>query len=114
EANYARYGIKFYGVDLLDHGRALARAFYAEFHVRYPSPYDPSGSLTAVYEVYSPPSYVLVDRRGVVVARYPGEASQAQLAKLIDQKLITSSGAANGSPSTSSCACVCAFSSCAS
>jgi len=113
-ANYARYGIKFYGVDMLDHDRALARAFYAEFNVPYPSLYDPSGSLTAAYEVDAPPSFVLVDRRGVVVARYPGEASQAQLAKLIDQKLITSSGAANGSPSTSSCACVCAFSSCAS
>jgi len=113
-ANYARYGIKFYGVDMLDHDRALARAFYAEFNVPYPSLYDASGSLTAAYEVDAPPSFVLVDRHGVVVARYPGEASQAQLAKLIDQKLITSSGAANGSPSTSSCACVCAFSSCAS
>ncbi len=113
-ASYARNGIKFYGVDMLDHDRALARAFYAEFNVPYPSLYDASGSLTAAYEVDAPPSFVLVDRRGVVVARYPGEASQAQLAKLIDQKLITSSGAANGSPSTSSCACVCAFSSCAS
>ena len=113
-ATYARYGITFYGVDMLDHDRALARAFYAEFNVPYPSLYDASGSLTAAYEVDAPPSFVLVDRRGVVVARYPGEASQAQLAKLIDQKLVTSSGAASASPSTSSCACVCAFSSCAS
>ena len=41
---------------------------------------------------------LLVDQKGVVVGRYPGEASQAQLAALIDQKLATSSGAATGSP----------------
>jgi len=91
-------GVKFYGVDMLDHDRALARAFVAEFKVPYPSLYDDSGSLTAAYEVDSPPSFVLVDQRGVVVGRYPGEASPAQLAKLIDQKLATSSGAANASP----------------
>jgi thiol-disulfide isomerase/thioredoxin len=100
-ARYAGEGVNFYGIDMLDHDRALARAFYAEFKVAYPSLYDASGSLAAAYEVDSPPSFVLVDQRGVVVARYPGEASQAQLANLIDQKLITSSGAANGSPSTS-------------
>jgi thiol-disulfide isomerase/thioredoxin len=97
-ARYAGQGIKFYGVDMLDHDRALARAFVTEFNVRYPSLYDDSGSLTAAYEVDSPPSFVLVDRRGIVVARYPGEASQAQLANLIDQKLATSSGAASASP----------------
>jgi cytochrome oxidase Cu insertion factor (SCO1/SenC/PrrC family) len=83
---------------MLDHDRALARAFYAEFNVPYPSLYDASGSLTAAYEVDAPPSFVLVDARGVVVARYPGEASQAQLANLIDQKLVTSSGAPSASP----------------
>ncbi len=113
-ARYAGQGITFYGVDMLDHDRALARAFYAEFNVPYPSFYDDAGSLTAAYEVDSPPSFVLVNEKGIVVGRYPGEASPAQLVNLIDQKLPTSSGAANGSPSTSSCACVCAFSSCAS
>lgn len=97
-ARYAAQGIKFYGVDMLDHDRALARAFVAEFKVPYPSLYDDTGSLTAAYEVDSPPSFVLVDQKGVVVGRYPGEASQAQLAALIDQKLATSSGAATGSP----------------
>ena len=95
---YAGQGIKFYGVDMLDHDRALARAFYAEFKVPYPSLYDASGSLTAAYQVDAPPSFVLVDGRGVVVARYPGEASQAQLANLIDLKLATWSVAASASP----------------
>ena len=95
---YAGQGITFYGVDMLDHDRALARAFYAEFKVPYPSFYDDAGSLTAAYEVDSPPSFVLVDQKGIVVGRYPGEASQAQLANLIDQKLTTSYGAATASP----------------
>jgi thiol-disulfide isomerase/thioredoxin len=97
-ASYAGRGVTFYGVDMLDHDRALARAFVAEFKVSYPSLYDDTGSLTAAYEVDSPPSFVLVDQKGIVVGRYPGEASAAQLQKLIDQKLATSSGAANGSP----------------
>ncbi len=93
-AKYASQGVQFLGVDMLDHDRALARAFYAEFKVPYPSLYDDAGSLTAAYEVDSPPSFVLVDRRGIVVGRYPGEASQAQLEKLV----ATSFGAASGSP----------------
>ena len=97
-ARYAGSGIRFYGVDMLDHDRALARAFVSEFNVSYPSVYDDSGTVAAAYEVDSPPSVVLVDQRGVVVGRYPGEASPAQLGTLIDQKLITSSGAATASP----------------
>jgi thiol-disulfide isomerase/thioredoxin len=93
-AKYASRGIRFLGVDMLDHDRALARAFYVEFTVTYPSLYDDSGSLTAAYEVDSPPSFVLVDQRGIVVGRYPGEASQAQLERLVT----TSFGAASASP----------------
>ena len=97
-ARYAASGVRFYGVDMLDHDRALARAFVKEFSVPYPSLYDNTGTVAAAYEVDSPPSFVLVDQHGVVVGRYPGEASTAQLATLIDQKLVTSSGAANASP----------------
>ena len=93
-AKYAGLGIQFLGVDMLDHDRALARAFYGEFKVAYPSLYDDSGSLTAAYEVDSPPSFVLVDQRGIVVGRYPGEASQAQLERFVT----TSFGAASASP----------------
>ena len=88
-ATYATQGIRFYGVDMLDHDRALARAFIDEFKVSYPSLYDPSGSTAAVYEIDSPPSFVLVDQRGMVVGRYPGEASRAQLQALIESRLLT-------------------------
>ena len=97
-ARYASAGIRFYGVDMLDHDRALAKAFVREFNVAYPSLYDASGVIAAAYEVDSPPSFVLVDQRGIVVGRYPGEATSAQLQALIDQKLATSSAAANASP----------------
>jgi thiol-disulfide isomerase/thioredoxin len=97
-AQYAGQGVTFYGVDLLDHDRALARAFVAEFKVPYSSLYDDAGSLAAAYEIDAPPSFVLVDARGVIVGRYPGEASQAQLRQLLDQKFATSSGAATASP----------------
>jgi peroxiredoxin len=86
-ATYAEQGIKFYGIDMLDHDRALAKAFVNEFHVRYPSLYDPSGTVAAAYEVDYPPSFVLVDQSGTVVGRYPGEATQAQLRALIEEKL---------------------------
>jgi thiol-disulfide isomerase/thioredoxin len=95
-AKYAAQGIRFVGVDLLDHDRALARAFVVEFKVPYPSLYDDAGSLAAAYQIDSPPSFVFVDQRGIVVNRYPGEASQAKLENLV-QTLATSSGAANGS-----------------
>ena len=97
-ARYATSGVQFYGIDMLDHDRSLARAFTAEFKVSYPSLYDDNGLVAAAYEVDSPPSFVLVDQRGIVVARYPGEASQAQLQTLIDRKLLISSVVANGSP----------------
>ena len=96
-AKYAGQGIRFVGVDLLDHDRALARAFVAEFKVAYPSLYDDSGSLAAAYQIDSPPSFVFIDQRGIVVSRYPGEASQAKLENLV-QTLATSSGAATASP----------------
>jgi thiol-disulfide isomerase/thioredoxin len=96
-AKYAAQGIRFVGVDLLDHDRALARAFVTEFKVPYPSLYDDAGSLAAAYQIDSPPSFVFVDQAGVVVNRYPGETSQAHLENLV-QKLATSSGAATASP----------------
>jgi thiol-disulfide isomerase/thioredoxin len=88
-AEYARSGVGFYGVDMLDHDRALARAFVQEFTVSYQSLYDGSGSAAASYEVDAPPSFVLVNSKGIIVGRYPGEATEAQLRALIVEKLLT-------------------------
>lgn len=88
-AEYAGKGVSFYGVDMLDHDRALARSFTQEFKVGYPSLYDESGSAAASYEIDAPPSIVLVNSKGIVVARYPGEATEAQVRALIAGKLLT-------------------------
>lgn len=88
-AEFAVQGVRFYGVDMLDHDRALARAFVAEFKVPYASLDDSSGSAAARYEVDAPPSIVLVNGKGIVVGRFPGEASEAQLRALIRAKLST-------------------------
>jgi thiol-disulfide isomerase/thioredoxin len=81
--------VRFYGVDMLDQDRAMPRAFLKEFGVAYPSIYDASGKLAAAYDVDYPPSLVLVNEKGIIVARYPGEASEDQLRKLIREKLLT-------------------------
>ena len=87
--DYQARGVRVIGVDVLDHDRALATAFLREFNVPYASVYDGSGSVTAAYQVDYPPSILLIDGRGIVVARYPGEASENQLRTLIQQKLLS-------------------------
>lgn len=87
--DYQAQGVRVIGVDVLDHDRALATAFLREFNVPYASVYDGSGSVTAAYRVDYPPSILLIDGRGIVVARYPGEASENQLRTLIQQKLLS-------------------------
>ena len=84
---FADQGVRFYGVDMLDHDQALAKAFAAEFKVSYPSLYDDSGTTAARYEVDAPPSIVLVNQKGIIVGRYPGEATESQLRVLIREKL---------------------------
>jgi thiol-disulfide isomerase/thioredoxin len=87
--DYQTRGVRLVGVDVLDHDRALAQAFVREFDVPYPSVYDESGSLTGAFQVDYPPTILLVDRRGIVVARYPGEASEARLRTLIQRSLLS-------------------------
>jgi thiol-disulfide isomerase/thioredoxin len=100
-ADYAPAGVAVVGVDMLDHDRALARAFVQEFGVAYPSLYDDAGRAAAAYEVDGPPAIVLVDGRGIIVGRVPGEVGEPDLRQLIRSKLqvaevVTSSAAANG------------------
>lgn len=93
-ADYAAKGVRLYGVDILDHDRAQARAFLQEFHVPYPSLYDSAGKLAAKFEVDAPPAIILVDGRGIIVGRVAGGISEDQLRRLIENKFLTSSFAA--------------------
>lgn len=110
-ADYAAQGVSMVGVDMLDHDRALARAFVQEFKVPYPSLYDDAGRVAAAYEVDGPPAIVLVDGRGIIVGRVPGEVPGSVLRQLIVSRLqvATSSAAASASLSASSCAYASAF-----
>ena len=87
-AAYSGRGVQLVGVEILDRDRAGASAFERELDVPYPSFYDPDGKLAAAYEVDYPPGKVLVDQRGIIVARYPGEAAEGQLRALIEKKLL--------------------------
>ena len=88
--DYATRGVQFIGVNILDRDHAAAKAFEDEFHVPYPSLYDAPGKTAATYEVDAPPSQVLVDGRGIIVARTPGEVTEDQLGRLIQAKLLAS------------------------
>jgi len=88
--DYATRGVQFIGVNFLDHDHAAAKAFEDEFHVPYPSVSDDPGKVAAAYQVDAPPSQVLVDGRGIIVARTPGEVSEDQLGRLIQAKLLAS------------------------
>src|SRR5712691_9867176 len=65
-----------------------AEGVVQEFHVPYPSLYDPDGKLAAAYQVDSPPAKVLVDGRGVIAARVDGETTEDMLERLIQAKLL--------------------------
>lgn len=82
-------GVRFIGVDFLDRDRAAAAAFAQEFHVPYPTLYDPDGRMAAAYQVDSPPGKVLVDGHGTVVARVDGETTEDKLERLIQAKLLS-------------------------
>jgi len=84
----APQGVQFIGVDFLDHDKASAKAFEEEFKVPYPSLYDDPGKVAAAYEVDAPPEIVLVDSRGIIVGRIPGETSADRVSRLIQAKLL--------------------------
>jgi thiol-disulfide isomerase/thioredoxin len=88
--DYATRGVQFIGINFLDHDHAAAKAFEDEFHVPYPSLFDDPGKVAAAYRVDAPPSQVLVDGRGIIVARTPGEVTEDQLGRLIQAKLLAS------------------------
>jgi len=81
-------GVRFIGVDFLDHDKASAKAFEEEFKVPYWSLYDDPGKIAAAYEVDAPPEIVLIDGRGIIVGRIPGETSADRVGRLIQAKLL--------------------------
>ncbi len=69
---YAARGVQFLGVDIRDDS-ANARAYVREFHVTYPSVFDPASDAAASFNVDGPPTTLVVDRSGTIRLRELGD-----------------------------------------
>ena len=94
-----RYGsrVRFVGIDFRDDAAAARRWVKQQFHVPYPSLFDPSGRTAHLlkYPLGLPDTYV-VDGSGVIRWAIYGQLDERELAGAIDQVL---AGEPGGSPS---------------
>lgn len=86
DAAYRDRGVTFVGVAFQDRERD-ARAFIAEFGLRYPSGPDRDGAITRAYRVSGLPATFVIDRRGQIVRRWLGEITGDQLTAFIEEAL---------------------------
>ncbi|MGH7722776.1 MAG: TlpA family protein disulfide reductase [Candidatus Dormibacteria bacterium] len=68
---YAARGVRFLGVDIRDDS-ANARAYVQEFHITYPSLFDPASDDAAAFNVDAPPTTLVVDSSGTIRLRELG------------------------------------------
>ena len=83
---YADRGVRFLGVDYRDND-AAGRAFIGEFHLRYPSVTDPSGSLADDYGLIGFPTTFIIDPAGTIRYRFVGYLDEDVLQKALDDVL---------------------------
>jgi thiol-disulfide isomerase/thioredoxin len=69
---YAGRGVHFLGVDIRDES-ANAKAYVQEFHVTYPSVFDPAAEDAANFNVDAPPTTLVIDAGGTIRLRELGE-----------------------------------------
>ena len=70
-AKYSARGVQFLGVDIRDDS-ANAKAYVQEFHVAYPSVFDPSSDDAAAFNVDAPPTTLVIDGSGTIRLRQLG------------------------------------------
>ncbi|HWF57719.1 MAG TPA: TlpA disulfide reductase family protein [Candidatus Dormibacteraeota bacterium] len=70
-SRYAARGVQFLGVDIRDDS-ANAQAYAQEFHVQYPSVFDPANDIAATFNVDAPPTTLVVDGSGTIRLRELG------------------------------------------
>jgi thiol-disulfide isomerase/thioredoxin len=68
---YSARGVQFLGVDIRDDA-ANARAYVQEFHVTYPSVFDPASDDAAAFNVDAPPTTLVIDGNGTIRMRELG------------------------------------------
>lgn len=93
-----RYGsrVRFVGINHLDL-RAQAVQFADEYHIPYPSFYDPSGRFASLFRYPYIPVVYVVDPSGTMRWEMLGQIDRSEVTTAIDQVLAASSSA---SPST--------------
>jgi thiol-disulfide isomerase/thioredoxin len=70
-SRYAARGVQFVGVDIRDDA-ANAKAYVHEFHVQYPSVFDPASDAANSFNVVAPPTALVVDASGTIRLRELG------------------------------------------
>lgn len=68
---YAARGVQFLGVDIRD-SSANAQAYVQEFHIQYPSVFDPASDDASSFNVDAPPTTLVVDGSGTIRLRELG------------------------------------------
>lgn len=69
---YEARGVQFLGVDIRDDS-ANARAYVQEFHITYPSVFDPASEDAASFNVDAPPTTLVIDAAGTIRLRELGQ-----------------------------------------
>lgn len=80
---YEGKGVQFLGMNYRD-DRAAALSFFREFRLRYPSGFDPWGSLADDFRLYAMPTTFLIDANGVIRYRFVGYLDEDTLRSAID------------------------------
>lgn len=83
---YRQRGVQFLGVTYRD-DEAAAKAFTEEFHITYPSVFDPSGSLAFEYELIGVPTTFVIDGQGRIRFQFRGYLDGAVLRHALDDVL---------------------------
>jgi hypothetical protein len=80
--------VQFLGVDIRDDS-ANARAYVQEFHITYPSLFDPASDDAGTFNVDAPPTTLVVDASGTIRLRELG--TLVDVSKTLDSLLGSSS-----------------------
>jgi thiol-disulfide isomerase/thioredoxin len=85
---YATKPVQFLGINTRRDQRAAALAMVDQFHVTYPSVFNPDSSIAYAFRVRFMPATFVIDRQGKIAAEFVGAiASMSELRAIIDSEL---------------------------
>ena len=85
--SFAPRGVVFIGVDMLEPDPASGNAYRADYNVPYQSVDDSSEQIAADYDVVAPPTEVVVDQKGEIVAKFLGTIDAGTGSKSLSDEL---------------------------